>query len=465
MKNVKYKYSKTFFLLLLLCITVISCEREVSSDAVAATFSNNPDVYIDGFSAGLDYQPFGDSFQEAFSVDTETKFSGASAMRFDIPAFGVGYGGANFPVSSPRDLTDYDALTFYAKANIAGYINQIGFGINGETKNRYRVTRNNMPITTQWVKYVIPIPDASKLSAVSGLFWYAEGALDATDNVVNTFWIDEMKYEKLGTIAQPRPKIFNGEDRVEATFNDSNIQIDGLTQTFNLSNGIDQTVVTAAPYFLFSTTDVSVATVNRFGEVLVVGEGTAVITAMLGDVTAAGSLTVVSTGVFVGSPVPTVNAADVKSIFSDAYTAATPSNLSPGFGGSTTQVSVNSTGSDSVLAYTNNNFTAIVFENTVDASTLVFMHVDVFVDEPGTVVGFQIRDIGTNGQIDTDTNTGNPIVDDKDLRFTASNLTVSGWNSFDIPLNGNIANQKGNLGAIILTGGPDFILDNIFFYK
>jgi hypothetical protein len=55
--------------------------------------------------------------------------------------------------------------------------------------------------------------------------------------------------------------------------------------------------------------------------------------------------------------------------------------------------------------------------------------------------------------------------DDKDLRTTLSGFQAGVWKSFDIPLNGAILNQKGNLGAIIITGGPSFILDNIYFYK
>jgi hypothetical protein len=60
-------------------------------------------------------------------------------------------------------------------------------------------------------KYIIPIPDASKLRAERGLFWYAEGAENGKGY---TFWIDELKFEKLGTIAQPGPSISNG-DKVE----------------------------------------------------------------------------------------------------------------------------------------------------------------------------------------------------------------------------------------------------------
>ena len=55
--------------------------------------------------------------------------------------------------------------------------------------------------------------------------------------------------------------------------------------------------------------------------------------------------------------------------------------------------------------------------------------------------------------------------DDKDNRSTISGFQAGVWKSFDIPLNGNILNQKKNLGAIIIVGGTLFYLDNIYFYK
>jgi hypothetical protein len=94
-------------------------------------------------------------------------------------------------------------------------------------------------------KYIIPIPDASKLRAERGLFWYAEGA-----EMVVTFWIDELKFEKLGTIAQPRPSISNGQDKVETQFKGNSVMANyGLTQTFNLESGLNQTVTSTRLFF------------------------------------------------------------------------------------------------------------------------------------------------------------------------------------------------------------------------
>lgn len=468
MKNVKYTYSKIFALLVLSVLTtIVSCERDLTDDAQFATFSNNPDVFIDGFSSGLDYFPFVDAGAdpEAFSVETDDVYSGSSAMRFDVPSFGNGFVGATFNTTSSRDLTGYDALTFYAKASQSASIDAIGFGISGETNNQYQVTVSGLEISTNWRKYVIPIPDASKLINETGLFWLAEGASFLGDEGGYILWFDEVKFEKLGTIAQPRPRIFNGENLAEQSFTGSSLFVTDLTQTFNLGSGANQTVIAAPSYFDFTSSDIEVARVSERGEISVVGEGTAEITAVLGGVLAEGSIEITSGGGLDPAPTPTQPQANVLSLFSDVYTNAAEANFTPGFGGSTTETSIASSNGDEFLTYTNNNFTGIMFdESPLDGSAMSFLHVDIYVQDPGTNVEIQIRDIGANQMIETDVNTGFPIGDDKDLRFTATGLTVGEWTSFEIPLSGDLATQRNNLGALILVGGPNFILDNIYFY-
>lgn len=464
----KKQYSLHYILLLSLGIVIFSgCERNFSEDVEFAEFPTNGDVFIDAFSAGLDYFPFVDAGAdpEAFSVETEDVYAGDAAMRFDVPSFGNGFVGATFNTTAKRDLSGFDALTFYAKASQGATIDAVGFGISGETGNRFQVTRNNLQVSTRWEKYVIPIPDASKLTNETGLFWLAEGASFEGDEGGYILWFDEIKFEKLGTVAQSSPAIFNGESLTEQTFTGSTSMITGLTQTFNLASGENTTVSAAPNYFDFTSSDNDVAVVSERGEILIVGEGTTEITALLDGVLADGSITITASGGLQAAPAPTMAQADVKSIFSDVYTNATESNFNPGFGGSTTETSVITADGDTFLIYANNNFTGIIFNNPVDASDLTFLHVDVYVQEANIEVGIQIRDIGANQMIETDPNNGNPIADDKDFRFTMTNLTVGEWTSFDIPLSGEIAAQKNNLGALILTGGPNFIIDNIYFYK
>ena len=156
----KNRNMKSNILLLLGFLVLIStCKRDLSLEAELATFPKNGNVFIDGFSAGLEYLPFGDSYFAAFSVDEETKYRGTSAMRFDVPNEGNpngAYAGAIFPDNGGRDLTEFDALTFWAKATKRGFINEIGFGQDFR-ENKYLVTLNNLELTTNWRQYTIAI--------------------------------------------------------------------------------------------------------------------------------------------------------------------------------------------------------------------------------------------------------------------------------------------------------------------
>jgi hypothetical protein len=467
MKTRKNTYSKIILYVGLIVIMASSCERDLSDEAEFATYSTTPEIFTDSFVGGLDYFPFTGSLAEAFSVDTNEKYLGSASMRFDIPQFGVGYGGATFPSASPRDLSGYDALTFWARASQGADINEIGFGINGDTNNKFQVTMQNLPITTMWTKYVIAIPDATKLNQEKGMFWYAEGAENPSDEGGYTFWIDELKFEKLGTIAQPQPAILNGEDQVQQTFVDTNITLTGLTQTFNLGSGENQTTTVAPSYFTFTSSDTDIAIVNELGVVSVIGTGTATITASLGNVLAQGSLTIESSGALATAPIPTQPASNVISVFSNAYTNVPVDYFNAGWTGSTTQTTDINSGGDDIKYYTQNNFVGIGFENpTIDASAMTHMHIDIYTDD--IISGnfeIQIRDRGANGQIDSDNN-GFPTVDDADLRYSVSSLPQGQWTSVDIPLNGNLATQKNNLALLVFVGGvPNFYIDNIYFYN
>ena len=450
----------------------VSCDREPSEDAVTAGFPTTSDVFLDGFTGGLEYLTFAGSRLDAFTVDEATFFSGSSAMRFDVPNVGDPQGafaGAIFR-AGPRDLSGFDALTFYAKATKAATINEIGFGQDfGE--NKFLTVINGLRISTGWQKYIIPLPDPSKLTAEAGLFWYSEGP---EDNDGYTFWVDELQYEKLGTVAQPRPAIYNGEDRVEQTFIGGAFQIAG-TQTFNLADGTNQTVFAAPSYFSFSSSDESVATVSSLGQVSVVGAGTAVITATLGGVRAAGSLTVESVGEFVGAPIPTRDPANVISVFSDAYTNV-PVDFYNGFFApfQTTLGGANlSIGGDNLISYTELNFVATEFKNpTIDASAMTHIHFDIQVQSPVDADDYVIIELGDFGG---DRAFGGG--DDSSGRVTiASNRLITGqWVSIDIPIaDFGLANRNNLAQWFYITDGTnpalagsitEVLIDNMYFYR
>src|SRR6056297_760319 len=225
--------TRTILAGLLLMFVIQGCERSVDG-LEEPGFTENPDVFIDGFSSGLEYYPFADSDQDAFSVDTDDTYNNtAASMRFDVPNVGDpegGYAGAIFrDENGGRNLTSYNALTFYAKGTVAGTLNEIGFGQDfGE--NEFVVSLSGTKLTTNWEQYVVPIPDASKLTAEQGLLWYAEGPEDGDGY---SFWLDEVQYENLEDLAQPRPAIQNGNEVTQTSFIGSTAIISGLTYTAN----------------------------------------------------------------------------------------------------------------------------------------------------------------------------------------------------------------------------------------
>ncbi|MDT8346506.1 MAG: carbohydrate-binding protein [Flavobacteriaceae bacterium] len=450
----------------LLWVLTTGCDRD-SDDGEVAGFPSNGDVFIDTFSAGLEFFPFAGSNFTAFDVDSEEKYQGTASMRFDVPNLGDPNGefaGGIFPDLSGRDLSGFDALTFWAKGTKAGTINEIGFG-NDFAENKFLTTRANLQITTNWRKYTIPIPDPSKLTQEKGLFWYAEGP---EDGLGYTFWLDEVKFEKLGTVAQPRPAIMNGQDVAIDDFVGSNTVVLGLTQTYNLESGQDVTVSAAPAYFEFTSSDNAVASVNELGQINILTPGTAVITASLGGVEAAGSLTINSLGAFNLAPTPTEDPANVISIFSNAYTNE-PVEFFNGFwqfsttqGGADLQI-----GGDDIIRYSELNFVGIQFtQPTIDASEMTNFRLDFLTLEqldPGDFFRIEIVDFGPDNSF------GGGDDSSGSATFVQPTLVSGSWVSFDIPM-ANLAglSSKSNLAQIVLVTDAtikDVFIDNIYMYK
>ena len=464
-RNINFK---KLILLGLVLITTISCQRDLSDDASLSNYSKNPDVFIDSFSAGLGYGAFGGSKYTAFVVDTDVKYQGTASMRFDVPNVGDpagAYAGGVFIDQTGRDLSSYDALTFWIKSTQGANINELGFGTDfGD--NKYNVVLQNLSVGTSWQKVIIPIPDASKLTREKGMFWYAEGP---ENGFGYTFWIDNVRYEKLGTIGQPLPKIFNGSDNSEQTFIGSVSNVTGLTDTFNLENGANETITVAPSYYAFKSSDETVATVSELGVVTVVGAGTSVITAKLAGVDATGSLTITSLGVFTAAPVPTRDPANVISIFSDAYTNV-PVEYYNGYYApyQTTQgqADINING-DHIIKYSQLNFVGTQFSQpTVNGSQMTHLHVDIQVQEPiqpADYIKVQVVDFGNNGVFGGGDDTSGIRT------FPSSTFTNGNWISLDIPLSTLTGlTNKAHLAQILFISDAtisNILVDNMYFYK
>ena len=476
MKNRKINYFKNTLLLGLVLITSVNCDGDMSVETLA-TFPKTAEIFTDTpvgmgtnfyFPYGPDANnPVGSKFS-AWSVDTDVSYKGNASMRFDVPNAtdpqGNYAGGILRVDGAGRNLTDFDALTFWAKASQGVTIGEIGFG-EDFYPNKYITTMTNISLGTAWTKYIIPIPDASKLLHEKGMFRYSAGT-QGTNGAGYTFWIDELKFEKLGTILPLQASIMDGANVTRSTFVGVTSNITGVIATFNMPNGRNQSVNISPAFLNFTSSNSSVATINDAGVVTPIAAGTATITATFNGQQATGSLTINCQGVFVNAPVPTRNAANVISIFSNAYTNV-PVNYYNGYWApwQTTQSNDFSVAGDNVLNYRNFNFVGIEFSNpTVNATSMTHLHLDVFI--PGAVApGRQLRvivvDFGANGVYGGDDTRHSTT-------FTAPTLVSQNWVSIEIPFSAMPGlGSRSKLAQIILEGGDNstIYVDNIYFHN
>lgn len=449
-----------------LLIFATSCEREFA-ELEPATFPSSAEVFIDGFPGGLNYAAFGGSDVTAFETDTEVKYAGTTSMRFAVPDFedpAGAYAGGSFFLSSGRDLSGYNVLTFWARASQPANIDIVGIG-NDLGANEYLASVSGLAVTTNWKKYYIPIPDPSKLTQERGMFFYSEGPEDGRGY---TFWIDEVKFENLGTVVPVSSGIFNGENQQQTVETGAVFNANGFA-TFNLPTGIDQRVSAAPAYFNYASSDPSVASVNTNGQVTVLSEGTAIISASLGGTPSVGSLTVTSTGEAVRpatpAPTPQVPADDVISIFSNAYQDV-PVDFYNGFWEfSTTQSEIiQVVAGDDIVRYSQLNFVGIQFTApTINATAANRIHLDIWTpDGTAPPASFKVLlvDIGANGAF------GGGDDASHEVTITSPTLRTGEWVSIDLPLTAFPGlTSRANLAQIVLSGDlPNVFMDNLYLY-
>lgn len=501
MKSIKLTKLKVTCVLGCLLLGLVGCDRDISDDAVPATFPNIADIFTDAPVNLTDeffesFDPAAGANPNGFGTDDNEAYVGTSSIRIDVPApndpDGGFIGGIFRDRGDGRDLTNYDALTFWAKGSTTATIGTVGFG-NDFGENEYAVTVNDLQLSTDWKKYTIPIPDASKLTQERGMFIFSAGAFDInntpadfSDDIGYTFWIDELRFENLGTHSLVYPFILDGADIEIDGFIGENQRISQVGALYNLASGLNQTVNAAPGYFNFESSNNAVTgafDVNMEGEAFVpiIGlEGVAVVTATLGDTLAEGSLTINAVGAFPHAPIPTRSAANVVSLFSDAYTNVpvrhyngffAPFQTTEGGAGSDPnnvdiQAPFADGSIDNIINYTVLNFVSIGMYETVplvDVSGMTHLHLDINVRETLSGSDF-IRlslESGTGGTVSS----GEFVLSAATLGAVDSN----GWASIDIPLSSFSGfSDPANLGQLFFISDAtvtDIWVDNVYFYN
>lgn len=463
----KYNFSINTLIATLIPVLFFSCSRDID-ELELATFPTTAEVFIDDFSAGLNYAAFGGSKATAFNVVDDEGYNNSAGMRFDIPDAddpGGGFAAGIFFTDTERNLSGYDALTFWARATESVSISELGFGFTFESET-FRSSIREVAVSTAWKKYYIPIADAAKLTEENGLFYY----VDNPDNGEGyTFWIDEVKFEKLGTLAHPGVSILAGQDQVVSAETGNQINIDGISFTANLPTGLDQTVTITPAYLTFTASNSAVATVDGNGKVTVLDAGTTVITATMGDLEASGSLTIESTGDPLlpptPAPTPVISQDSVISMFSNAYEDVTVDTWNPFWEFSTAEVEDVKIGENDLKRYRNLNFVGILTESApIDATEMTHFHIDIWTPDPtAPPAAFKVLlvDYGADG------NFGGGDDSSHELSFTSPTLATESWVSLDIPLSdfAGLVN-RGHIAQLVLSGDlPNLFVDNVYFYQ
>ena len=146
----------------------------------------------------------------------------------------------------------------------------------------------------------------------------------------------------------------------------------------------------------------------------------------------------------VAAPAPTQSAADVVSVFSDAY-ANIGGNLNPDWGQGT-QVSEVSIQGNNTLFYEGLDYQGLELESSADVSEMEYLHIDYWTENSAALNAFLISTGGVE---------------------TASALPVptSGWASVDIPLGDFSPVDLADIIQMKFDGNGDIYLDNIYFHK
>ncbi len=415
-----------------------------------------PDIFLDDYTADLSFMEFGGS-TNAITVDTTVQHSGAASLRVEVPA--GGYTGGAIRSATAVDGSPFDAVSFWARASAPHTLNVVGIGNDAATAV-LQAEWNAVALTTTWTRYVLPLPNPARFTAQTGVFHFAEGS----DEGAYTIWFDDIRYESLGSavIGVPQPAI--ATEQIPRAVGETHA-INGASVTFPV-NGTNQTLAIARSWLNFTSSNPAVATVAADGVATAVGPGTADITATLGTTAAAGRTTLVvsaPTLPTVAAPTPTALAANVISLFSNAYTnVAVDTWSAPWDQADVADVQI--AGNDT-KRYSNINFVGIEFVSApIDATAMTHFHMDVWTANSTTFTA-RLVDFGPNGTFGGGDDT------ESSLDFGPAStppLTSSAWVSLDLPL-ASFTGLAGRtrLAQIVLVANNSgtVYVDNVYFRR
>jgi hypothetical protein len=459
------------FILLWTAFAVAAAGCSRSSPTEPWSTNSDPIVFDEPADFGahqVEYQAFGGSKLDALSIDSTESYRGETSLKFYVPDPGDpsgGWAGGAFVAIYDRDLTAYNAVSFWVKASKVTTLAETGLGNDNTGTSQYTVSRFTIPMNTWWTKVIIPVPMGAKLAEERGLFYVAEGP---QANAGLSFWVDDVRFVYDPTITNPRPSV---TPQAVSTITGGTATIKDVTRTTFSVGGVDQTVSHMAGYFTFDSSDSSVATVTD-GVIHAFAPGTSTLTARLGAVPASGVLTVsVTAPPAAPAPTPALPSSDVVSLFSNVYpgfpveswrqfASAAPTNP---------QVQDIQIAGDLTKLYTGlaGGYIGAQFSRpTMGDTTMTALHLDLWVVS-GTTFRVKLVDFGADGVFG---GSGVNADSQSELTFNGAStppLTTGIWIGLDIPLDRFTGlTSRAHLAQLIFSGDtPTVFVDNIYFHK
>jgi uncharacterized protein YjdB len=470
------------------------------STTVTVTIGASGYVFFHGaFDAGVNaaLAGFGGSIN-TIAVDTNSAndYGGFHALRIDSPI--NNYTGGAWTAKAPRDLSAFNAITFYAKASVSAKWPVVGFGDDANGNSAFKTEMHDLQLTTTYQKFVLPLPDPAKATASSGLFYFADGVNYTVGGTTFSVWVADLQYEKITPAPGGAPvAAFVGAGKTLQQGATTSITSADLKITYSsalpasMPNPLNY-VIAGPSWFNLTSSATGVATINNTTGVL---SGVAGGTANLGGTLAGAAIsntlpvTVVAPlpGPAVAAPVPT--ATDVKSLWSSHYNGtAGDVGLSAGqfseFAGSPNpDQGTTSVGGTTVRKYTfteAGNYIGWGFHATpgqeVDAAAKGYdtMHVDIWSPDIATPVGnvliIGVIDFGLNDAAHTEGLV--TLVGGNDYNNSVVGGAKGGWITYDFPLSGFTGGQgltatPHNIAQIkfVVPKGANMYVDNVYFYK
>ena len=153
---------------------------------------------------------------------------------------------------------------------------------------------------------------------------------------------------------------------------------------------------------------------------------------------------------------PARNAADVLSVYSDAYSNLS-SNFDAGWCGAGAVETVQIAGNNTV-SYKGNDCQGIILDNGVDASAFTKMHIDVYIAQEVDITGkvFNLKFVGT------------PTTQVAEYNFNGGStppLTVGSWISIDIDIDLSTIGDWKEFGITSNVKDSGLWYDNFYIYK